>query len=123
MKTLNEALACLKTQDGVDRNFAIHIDEKNHVVAEHSDQLPTDPAMMNIVDIAREVATDSTIESLREFQIANILNDYLGMHPCPPVVVAMLQSAFSSGMTYGVRVGMEMERAEFDPLESLAGLK
>lgn len=115
---MSEAFACLKTQDGVDRTAILNIDGET-ITAEESDKLPTDPAMVSMMEICREVATDQTATALKDSNIANILMSYTGKLSCPAKFGAMLESAFSSGFAYGIRIGQEMERGEFTSSESL----
>lgn len=117
MKTLNEALACLKTPDGKPCGATLYIDsEAGTVTRGNATQNADNVQMRNLHDISMEIIYNQEVTGLRHHTIGGILETMTGEARCSPEMGAMLESVFSTAFTLGVRVGMEMERAEFDPL-------
>lgn len=119
---MSEALQCLKTTDGKPCGGTLIVDEAAGTVTHQMTTPNADNVQMrNLQDISLEIIHNEEITCLRHHTVGGILETMTGERRCNPHLGAMLESVFSTAFSLGIRVGIEMERAEFTPSESLAG--
>lgn len=113
MKTLSEAVQTLKRKPGTTGPVAyINRDEDNNVTSPVYKGGTPDTEMVSLCDTAVEVAADEDIEDLGDTIIGEILEQYTGDRKCSMSIAVILDSVFTSAFSYGVRVGIEMEKQE-----------
>ncbi|MFP5227558.1 MAG: hypothetical protein ACLGXA_07990 [Acidobacteriota bacterium] len=110
MKTMTEALACLKPKPG-EHEAVVSIclsDDAAPKAEYHSGDASA--SVVSLVDIALEAGANPEIADLA----ACVVREHLDAHGlrCDAQSWQIIISTFLTGFAYGVRVGMEMEKAE-----------
>jgi hypothetical protein len=113
MKTLTEAMQVLKRgpeDSDSDSSATVHMTINGPTSVEVSPTANIETT--NLVNISKDCSENQDVQALMGDVVAEIIRNQAGVVQIPVLLYELICSAFQTGFSYGVRIGMEMEKGE-----------